>query len=68
MGNFILQEIIIYLKLGIRIKYYFYKLKIINGKFIDEESRIIEIEIIKIILEIPGEYLEYIIFNIIFIK
>jgi len=58
---------VIYLKLGTRIKYYFYKLKIINGKSIDKESRIIEIKIIKIILEIPGEYLEYIIFNIIFI-
>ena len=37
----------------------------INGKSIDRKSRIIKIEIIKIILEIPGEYLEYIIFNII---
>jgi len=57
----------IYLKLGVRIKYYFYKLKIINREFINGKSGIIKTEIIKIILEISGEYLEYIIFNIIFI-
>ena len=50
------------------IKYYFYKLKIINKKFINKKSRIIKIKIIKIILKISRKYLKYIIFNIIFIK
>jgi len=51
-----------------RIKYYFYKFKVINEKFIDRESGIIKIKIIKVIFKISREYLEYIIFNIIFIK
>jgi len=59
--------VILWLKLKTRIKYYFYKFKIINKEFINKKSGIIKIKIIKIILKISREYLKYIIFNIIFI-
>jgi hypothetical protein len=52
-----------HLKLRTKIKYYFYKLKIINKKF-----GVIKAKIIKIIFKMPKRHLEYIIFNIAFIK
>jgi hypothetical protein len=57
-----------HLKLKTRIKYYFYKLKVINREPINRKFKIIEAKIIKIIFKIFKGHLKYIVFNIAPIK
>ena len=67
-GNFILSEIVFIFGIDIRIKTIFYKLLVINRETINTNRGIIDIKTKELIIEISGEYLEYIIINIIFIE
>ena len=67
-GNFILPDIIFIFEIDIRIKIVFYKLLVINRKAINTNKGIMDIKIKELIMEISGEYLEYIIIDIILIE
>ena len=64
-GNFILPEIVSIFGIDIRIKAIFYKLLVINREAINANGGIVNIEIKELIMEMPGEYLEYIIMDMI---
>jgi len=67
-GNFILPDIISIFEIDTRIKTISYKLLVINKEAINANKGIIDIKIKELVIEISGEYLEYIIINIILIE
>ena len=66
--NFILLDIISIFKIDTRIKIILYELLVINKEAINANKGIIDIKIKELVIEISGEYLEYIIINIILIE
>ena len=66
-GNFILSDIIFIFEIDIKIKIVFYKLLVVNGKAINANKGIMDIEIKELVIEISRGYLEYIIIDIILI-
>jgi len=67
-GNFILPDIISIFEIDTRIKIISYKLLVINRETINTNKGIIDIKTKELVIEISGEYLEYIIINIILIE
>ena len=65
--NFILPDIISIFEIDTRVKVVFYELLVINREAININKGIIDIKIKKLIIEIFGEYLKYIIINIVLI-
>ena len=66
--NFILPDIISIFEIDTRIKVISYKLLIVNREAINVNKGIIDIKIKELVIEIPGEYLEYIIIDIVLIE
>ena len=66
-GNFILPDIIFIFGIDTRIKIIFYKLLVVNREAINTNGGIVNIKINELIIEIPGEYLEFITFDMVLI-